>query len=171
MNQSKDCKGITMKASRITQQLATAITLSLAMAAGASAAAFIPDQYTAPGGFSGVFDSAGGDSGTFYFDIVKAGKYLIELTPSPLASNSDWSAQVIGFGALTNATSKLMGTFDLLVGNNYELFVQSPAAGSTQGYSVSGVMASAEVPLPGTIGLLGLGMFALGMVRRKQQSV
>jgi hypothetical protein len=159
-----------MKQSRLTTQIAAAIALSLAVATGASAAVFIPDEYTAPGGFSGVFSGTGGDNGSFFFDIVKTGKYLIELTPSPLASNSDWAAEVIGFGALTHATSKLLGSFDLLAGSNYELFIQSPAAASLQGYSVSGVMASAEVPLPGTIGLLGLGMFALGMVRRKQQS-
>jgi len=157
-----------MKTSLLSKQIAAAITLSMAVASGASAATFEPDDYAAPGGFSGIFSSAGGERGVFSFDIVESGKYLIELTPSPLATNNDWKARVVGFNWLTNTTSKLMGTFDLLAGNNYRLAIWSPAAPSEQGYSVSGVMASAEVPLPGTLGLLGLGLAGLAAARRKK---
>jgi PEP-CTERM motif len=142
------------------------VALGLALtvgAAGAIAGTCVPDPYTAPGGFSGFFSSAGGDSCAFEFDVLSSGSYDIELTPSPAATSGGWSANVAGVGVLTPDANKLVGTFNFVTGVTYVLNILTPGGTSASGYSVSGVM----VPVPGTLALLGLGLVGLGAARRK----
>lgn len=143
----------------------TALALGLAVHAQAATFAYNGSEYIAPGGFSATFLSAGGDTGTLLFDIVTAGSYAIELTPSPEFTTSDWTAAVTGFGSLVAGVTTINGIFDFAVGNDYALVISSPDGASNSGYSVSGVMAA--VPVPGTFGLLGLGLVGLGLVRRR----
>ncbi len=146
------------------------LTLALALAgaaSGAFAGTCVPDPYTAPGGFAGFFDSNGSDSCVFEFDVVPSGSYFIELTPSPQATSAGWAADVVGFGSLLYADDKLTGNFDFVSGVTYTLNIFTPAGFSASGYSISGVMVGNSVPVPGTLALMGLGLLALGAVRRR----
>jgi PEP-CTERM motif len=147
------------------------ITLALALAgaaSGAFAGTCVPDPYTAPGGFSGFFANAGSDSCVFEFDVVPSGNYFIELTPSPQATSAGWAADVAGFGSLVFADDKLTGNFDFVSGVTYTLNIFTPAGPSASGYSISGVMVGNEIPVPGTLALVGLGLIGLGAVRRRR---